>query len=172
MVIEFARNVLGITDAEHAEYDPYASKLVINPLSCSLAGQTLEIEIVDSSSKTFQCYGANTIKEKYYCNFGLNPEYEQLIDKNGFGIVGRDKLQEARILELSDHDFFIATLFVPQDNSTKESPHPLTTRFLQVVSMQNIICLWKQVFSCESGRDWKLTLRCSSTMESIRTSGE
>src|ERR1700709_642337 len=36
MVIEFARNVLNIQDAEHAETNPYASNLVINPLSCSL----------------------------------------------------------------------------------------------------------------------------------------
>ena len=43
MVIEFARNVLNITDAEHAETNPYASRLVINPLSCSLKGQTLQI---------------------------------------------------------------------------------------------------------------------------------
>ena len=33
MVIEFARNILNIKDAEHAEYDPYASKLVVNPLT-------------------------------------------------------------------------------------------------------------------------------------------
>jgi hypothetical protein len=39
MVIEFA-NVMGIADAEHAEYDPYASNLVVNPLSCSLVGET------------------------------------------------------------------------------------------------------------------------------------
>jgi len=42
MVIEFARNVLGIVDAQHAEYNPYSSKLVVNPLSCSLVGQVLE----------------------------------------------------------------------------------------------------------------------------------
>jgi CTP synthase (UTP-ammonia lyase) len=53
MVIEFARNILNIKDAEHAEYDPYASKLVVNPLSCSMAGQTLEIQLNDKTSKTF-----------------------------------------------------------------------------------------------------------------------
>jgi hypothetical protein len=37
VVIGFARNVLGLTDAAHAEYDPYASRLIITPLSCSLA---------------------------------------------------------------------------------------------------------------------------------------
>lgn len=131
MVIEFARNVLGIADAEHAEYDPYSSKLVVNPLSCSLAGQILEIELTDKSSKAFKIFGAEMIKEKYYCNFGLNPEYQDQLDEKGFKIVGTDIHKEARILELENHPFFIATLFVPQDNSTFETPHKLVTEFLR-----------------------------------------
>jgi CTP synthase (UTP-ammonia lyase) len=133
MVIEFARNVLNITDAEHAEYDPYASKLVINPLSCVLQGQKLEIELSEANSKTFGFYDTNNIFEKYYCNFGLNPQYQKELDEMGFKIVGMDKLKEARILELEGHPFFIATLFVPQDNSTIDKPHPLVTNFLKTI---------------------------------------
>lgn len=131
MVIEFARNVLGLEDAEHAEYDPYASKLVVNPLTCDLKGEPLEIEIISKESKTFSIYGSHRIKEKYYCNFGLNPSYQETINENGFKIVGSDKYREARILELENHPFFIATLFVPQDNSTVESPHKLVTEFIR-----------------------------------------
>lgn len=134
MVIEFARNVLEIKDAEHAEYDPYASKLVVNPLSCSLAGQTLEIEITDKNSKTFKVFQSEQILEKYYCNFGLNPAYQDLLHSNGFKIVGTDKHKEARILELDNHQFFIATLFVPQDNSRTDRPHKLVTDFLEAVT--------------------------------------
>jgi CTP synthase (UTP-ammonia lyase) len=134
MVIEFARNVLGIIDAEHAEYDPYSSKLVVNPLSCSLAGQILEIEITDKLSKTFNIFGTDKINEKYYCNFGLNPEYQNQLDDKEFRIVGTDNLKEARILELENHSFFIATLFVPQDNSTEENPHKLVTAFLKTMT--------------------------------------
>ncbi len=133
MVIEFARNILGIADAQHAEYDPYASELVVTPLSCSLVGQTLEIRLTDQSSKTYQIFGSNTIMEKHYCNFGLNPVYEKQLHDKGFKIVGIDKLKEARILELENHPFFIATLFVPQDNSTFEKPNKLVTKFLQKV---------------------------------------
>ena len=136
MVIEFARNVLNIKDAEHAEYDPYASKLVVNPLTCSLAGQTLEIEISDELSKIYQIFGAAKINEKYYCNFGLNPEYQNQLNDKGFKIVGRDYLKEARILELKNHPFFIATLFVPQDNSTFDKPHKLVNFFLSTVCGQ------------------------------------
>ena len=133
MVIEFARNVLNIKDAEHAEYDPYASKLVVNPLSCSLAGQILEIALIDKSSKVFQIFQTEKIDEKYYCNFGLNPEYQNELNDKGFKIVGTDALKEARILELINHPFFIATLFVPQDNSTFDKPHKLVTAFLTTV---------------------------------------
>lgn len=133
MVIEYARNILDIKDAEHAEYDPYASKLVVNSLSCVMAGQTLEIELNDKASKVFEIFGTEKISEKYYCNFGLNPEYQNELNDKGFKIVGTDYLKEARILELINHPFFIATLFVPQDNSTKDKPHKLINAFLTTV---------------------------------------
>ncbi|WP_212003968.1 hypothetical protein [Chitinophaga sp. HK235] len=103
-------------------------------LSCSLAGQTLEINLTDKQSQTSRIFGTDQIKEKYYCNFGLNPEYQDLLDSRGFKVVGTDASKEARILELNKHRFFIATLFVPQDNSTTEHPHKLVTAFLQSVA--------------------------------------
>src|SRR3954471_9040917 len=42
MILEYARNVMGFTEASHAESDPYASCLFITPLSCSLVGKTME----------------------------------------------------------------------------------------------------------------------------------
>ena len=129
-----ASGELGIKDAEHAEYDPYASKLVVNPLSCSLAGQMLEIELVDTSAITYKAFDTDRIKEKYYCNFGLNPAYQEQLHVNGFKVTGKDGTNEARILELDNHPFFIATLFVPQDNSTAEKPHKLVTAFLRSVT--------------------------------------
>jgi len=133
MVIEFARNVLAINDAEHAEYDPYASKLVVNPLSCALAGQTLEIELASQNSKVRRIFDSSKIYEKYYCNFGLNPEYQQQLDAQGFKVVGSDSSKEARILELDEHPFFIATLFVPQDNSSPQHPHKLVSAFIRAI---------------------------------------
>lgn len=133
IVIEYARNVLHIKDAQHAEYDPYASKLVVNPLTCDLKGDKLEVTITDAASTTFKAFGTAKIAEKYYCNFGLNPEYQGLLHDSGLKIVGTDKHEEARILELTGHPFFIATLFVPQDNSSFEQPHKLVTTFLQLI---------------------------------------
>src|SRR5215471_14711207 len=57
VAIEFAQNVLKISDAAHAENDPYASKLIITPLSCSLRGLTMEVEI-EPGSRLAKFYGA------------------------------------------------------------------------------------------------------------------
>lgn len=139
MVIEFARNVLDIRDAEHAETNPYASRLVINPLSCSLKGQPLEIEIIQKSSLAYRIFNRSTITENYYCNFGLNPVYQQQIDEAGFTVTGSDMHKEARILELKDHPFFLATLFVPQVNSTYEKPHPIIIALLKAMEQYNSV---------------------------------
>jgi CTP synthase (UTP-ammonia lyase) len=129
-VIEYARNVLGFDDAQHAEYDPYASRLFISELSCSLAGQTMEVRLAsDSGAAGF--YGRTEVVEQYYCNFGLNPVHQGRLDDGGLRIVGTDQDGEARVLELPGHRFYIATLFVPQLSSSSDSPHPLIAGFLQ-----------------------------------------
>lgn len=133
MVIEFARNVLGLADAQHAEYNPYASQLLVKPLSCALKGQKLAVEVIDQGSQVSKILGKKVIEEEYYCDFGLNPAYQQKIHEAGFRIVGSDVHQEARILELEGHPFFIATLFVPQVNSSPEMPHPLVRAFVEKV---------------------------------------
>ena len=133
MIIEFARNVIGLTDAEHAETNPYASRLVINTLSCSLKGQSLEIEIIEKDSLVYSIFNTNTITENYYCNFGLNPIYQEQIHQAGFRLVASDVHKEARILELSNHPFFVATLFVPQVNSSYEKPHPILIALLHAM---------------------------------------
>jgi len=138
MVIEFARNVLGIADAEHAETSPYSSKLVINPLTCNLKGEPLPIEIADDYSLASASYKSDTVIENYYCNFGLNPVYQQQLEDAGFAITGTDAHKEARILELKAHPFFVATLFVPQANSTADRPHPLITTFVKNAALYKV----------------------------------
>lgn len=130
MVIEFARNVLRVDDAQHAEYDPYASRLFITPLSCSLAGQTLPVTL-RAGSKAAEIYGLERIEEEYYCNFGLNPAYAGAFDEAGFAIAGADDDREARVLELSGHPFYLGTLYVPQTRSTAARPHPVVNALLQ-----------------------------------------
>ena len=129
VVIEYARNVLGISDAEHAEYNPYASRLFISPLSCLLAGKTLNISVTPGT-RAHAAYGTSDVSESYYCNFGLNPKYQAELESGGLRVTGTDETGECRILELPGHPFFVATLFLPQLRSSIERPHAIVTAFL------------------------------------------
>jgi CTP synthase (UTP-ammonia lyase) len=133
MILEFARNVLGLADAEHAEYDPDASRLFISALSCSLVGMELRVRLQPhTTARTL--YGNDEIVERYYCTFGVNPEYSDALAENrGLVISGRDLNGEIRIIEIPDHPFFLGTLFVPQAQSRELMPHPLVSGFLQAV---------------------------------------
>jgi CTP synthase (UTP-ammonia lyase) len=129
-VIEYARNVLGFEDAQHAEYDPYASDLFISQLSCSLAGQTMRVRLARGSRAAW-FYGREEVSEQYYCDFGLNPEHQRRLHDGGLRVVGTDLDGEARVLEIPGLRFYVATLFVPQLNSSPDRPHPLVTAHLQ-----------------------------------------
>ncbi len=133
LILEYARNVMGIREASHAESDPYASCLFITPLSCSLVGKTMEVK-VKPGSKAADIYKSARAIEKYYCNFGLNPAYREQLEDAGLEISGTDQGGEARIMELPRHPFFLGTLFVPQANSTRENPHPIVRGFLRVAA--------------------------------------
>jgi CTP synthase (UTP-ammonia lyase) len=136
VVIEYARNVLGFADAQHAEYDPYASNLFISKLTCSLVGHQMRVEI-KPDSKVRGHYGTGVAKEQYYCNFGLNPEHQSRIHEGGLRVVGVDQDGEARILELPGHNFYVATLFVPQLSSSAQRPHPIIVAYLEAAKAFN-----------------------------------
>jgi len=130
VVLEYASNVLGFKDAQHAEYDPYASDLFVTELSCSLAGQRMDVQLAPGS-RVAGFYGRDETEEEYYCNFGLNPEHQGLLHEGGLRVAGTDQDGEARVLELPDRRFFVATLFVPQLRSSADAPHPLITAYLR-----------------------------------------
>jgi CTP synthase (UTP-ammonia lyase) len=132
-MIEYARNVMGLADAAHAETDPYASCLFVTPLSCSLVGQTMEVTI-RPGSRAASAIGATRSMEAYYCNFGLNPDWQEPLERAGLAVTGTDKDGEARIVELPGHPFFIGTLFVPQARSKPGAPHPLVLAFCRAAA--------------------------------------
>jgi len=132
MVIEYARNSLGFKDAQHAEYDPYASDLFISQLTCSLAGRKMQLNFMPGS-QVAAIYGGLSAMEYYYCNFGVNPDFMGELKRGPLNVSGSDAEGEIRVIEHSDHPFYIGTLFVPQTCSTPEQPHPLVTAFLGAV---------------------------------------
>ena len=134
MVLEYARNVLHYRDAQHAEYDPYASTLFISQLACSLKGREMELRF-ESGSLVAAIYGSTSAREEYYCNFGVDPGKVGYLASSQLRISGSDNEGEVRVIELPGHPFYLGTLFVPQTRSTEEQPHPLVTAFVQAVAV-------------------------------------
>lgn len=132
MVLEYAKNVLRFTDAQHAEYDPYASNLFISQLVCSLAGREMALSFV-RGSRVAAVYGQLSAQEEYYCNFGVNPQIIPLLGVGPLQITGSDQEGAVRVIELPSHPFFLGTLFVPQVKSSVAQPHPLVNAFVKAV---------------------------------------
>ena len=120
---------MGIEDAEHEETAPGAPTLFISKLACSLVGQTQTIKI-RPGSHSHLAYGQQEVTEQFYCNYGLNPRFRDKVEKGKLKITGVDLDGEVRIVELSDHRFYVSTLFLPQVSSTDETPHPLIVAYL------------------------------------------
>lgn len=78
-----------------------------------------------------QSYGAVSVTEHYYCNFGVNPDYVAALASGPLRIVGSDAEGEVRVVELAGHPFFVGTLFSPQLRSTPDQPHPLIVAFVR-----------------------------------------
>ncbi len=130
IILEYARNVLGIADAQHEESEPGAANLVISRLSCSLVGRTMTIQL-QPDSLIARAYGRTTVQEQYHCNFGVNPDYVAKLRASTLRIVGSDDEGVVRAVELPGHPFFVGTLFLPQLSSSASAPHPLVTALLR-----------------------------------------
>ena len=97
-ILEFARNVAGLRDADHAESNPDAATAVIAPLACSLVGKAAPV-FLDPTCRTASIYGRWRVVEKYHCNYGLNAEYRAALESAGLRVVGEDDQGDARVIE-------------------------------------------------------------------------
>jgi CTP synthase (UTP-ammonia lyase) len=110
---------------------------VITPLACSLVGQTQRITITPGT-RAHQAYACEAAMESFRCSYGLNPMYRERLTTGSFRVVGIGPADEAMVVELDDHRFFMATLFLPQLSSTAARPHPLIVAYLRAaVAFQN-----------------------------------
>jgi CTP synthase (UTP-ammonia lyase) len=128
-VIEYARDVLGLAGADHAETNPEAAEQVIAPLACALVEQRGAVRFAPGS-RVAALYGATEAVEGYHCSYGLNPTYAERFTTGALRITGADEQGEARVVELADHPFFIATLFQPERSAASGAAHPLITAFV------------------------------------------
>ena len=144
-LIEFARNVLGIADADSAENNSASKNVVIYPVACAvtgrlgdapkLSGMVTEIRLSPGSYlQSFYGKDKEIVTEEYFCNFEVNPEYEWATMEAGFPVVARGAQGEIRAIESPTHRFFVATLFQPQQSSTQKNPHPVILAFVQAAA--------------------------------------
>jgi CTP synthase (UTP-ammonia lyase) len=134
LMIEYAQAFLGIAQPAHEEYSPDAENPFISQLSCSLKGQELNINLKDGTLAS-RIYNATQTTERYYCSYGISPEFASRITDGAIRISGVDANGEIRIVEYPGHPFMIGTLFVPQARSREATPHPLITAFIRALAV-------------------------------------
>jgi CTP synthase (UTP-ammonia lyase) len=83
------------------------------------------------STIAYRAYGKDQTSEEFRCNYGLNPAYHKDFAASALVVAGIDLDGEYRIVELPDHRFFMATLFLPQLSSTLAVPHPLIVAYVK-----------------------------------------
>jgi CTP synthase len=139
-VIEWARNVRGLTDANSAEFDPHTTDPVINLLPGQQEvvdlGGTMRLGLypcrVLPDTLAFKLYQEDVIYERHRHRYEFNNAYRDLLLKSGYVISGTspDGLL-VEIVELPKHPFFLACQFHPEFQSRPSSPHPLFKGFIQ-----------------------------------------
>jgi len=139
-LIEYARNVLGLTNADHTESNPAASMPFISRLACSLSGGEGTVHL-KPESRAFSIYGARETTERYNCNFGLNSGFRSLLDGSRMRVAGVDDAGEVRIVELDGHPFYIATLFQPELAVLAGVTHPLLKAFVRQAAKSRAVDL-------------------------------
>jgi CTP synthase (UTP-ammonia lyase) len=130
-VIEYARTVLGLTEADHAETNPSATFALITPLVCSLSGGAQGDIFFRPGSRIAAIYGRPSATEEFNCNYGMSPDHQSLLASGDLHVSGVDSENEVRVVELEGHPFFIATLYQPERSAFKGVVHPLLRAFLQ-----------------------------------------
>jgi len=131
-LMEFYQNVLG-RPAAHQEMNLAAKDPLIVKLSCSLAGARAKVIAVPGTAFA-KLLGGDESVEEFNCNYGLAPALEPIFAGSDLKFVAYDEAHQVRAFQLSDHPFFIGTLFQPERCALRGTLHPLVNAFFQHVS--------------------------------------
>ncbi|WP_018547157.1 glutamine amidotransferase-related protein [Streptomyces sp. LaPpAH-108] len=122
-LLEFARNACGLTGVAHAENDPGAEDLLIEPLACSLVGHEATV-VLEPGSLAESVIGSPRTVERYFCSYGPSRHLDTL-RAHGLRFSGHDTDGQVRVAEIPDHPFFLASLFQPELYGDGSRPHPM-----------------------------------------------
>lgn len=139
-VIEFARNVIGLTDAHSFEMNPETPYPVIDLMhsqkDVSEKGGTMRLGAypckIEKGTNAFKIYGKSLIQERHRHRYEFNNDYLNQYHQAGMvtsGINPDTNLVE--IVELPNHPFFVGVQFHPEYKSTVEAPSPLFVQFIK-----------------------------------------
>lgn len=138
-IIEFARNVLGLKDANSAEINPDTPYPVIDILpekkSLTDLGGTLRLGeypcVLNKESKSFQLYGSEQIMERHRHRYEVNNDYREKLLDGGMIFAGTSPDNHiVEMIELPNHPWFVAGQFHPEFKSRPNRPHPLFRGFV------------------------------------------
>jgi CTP synthase (UTP-ammonia lyase) len=132
LMLEFARDVCGLTAVENAEQNPGAAEPLIAPLECSLLGAESTV-VITPGTVAADAMGPGPTTERYFCRYGLNADYVEILQRHGLVFSGRDTRGEVRVAELPGHPFCVASLFQPELSSDPTWVHPLIAAFAAAV---------------------------------------
>jgi len=138
-VIEFARNVCGLTEADSSEMNPMTPEPLIDLMpdqkQMTLKGGTMRLGAYPCAlvpgTLAEKCYGASEVQERHRHRYEVNNAYRETLSEHGMVFSGVSPDQQlVEIIEVPGHPFFIATQFHPEFQSRPNRPQPLFQAFV------------------------------------------
>lgn len=143
MIVEFARNVIGLQGANSTEIDPNTRHPVIDLLPGQRGvreiGGTLRLGalkvIIRPGSLAWRIYGLSEVYERHRHRYSVNPKYIDVLEENGMIISGFSEEGFAEIVELKNTEqFYLGLQFHPEFKSRPLNPSPIFTYFIQYIA--------------------------------------
>jgi CTP synthase len=134
MTIEYARHVLGMTDAHSTEFDPSTQHPVIDIMNdqrdVTDKGGTMRLgayyAVLEPGSKVANAYGESVVSERHRHRYEFNSQYRTRFEASGFVCSGTSPDRRlVEFIELKDHPFWVGTQAHPEFKSRPDRPHPL-----------------------------------------------
>lgn len=141
MVMEYARNILGLKEADSTEFVPDTPHPIIDMLANLKGirdlGGTMRLGAYKAKlaegSLAAKCYGSLEISERHRHRFEVNPDYVQLLKDGGLNISGTGPSDLVEIVEITGHPFYLGVQYHPEFLSSPLKPHPLFKAFVAAV---------------------------------------
>jgi CTP synthase len=138
-VIEYARNVVGLTQAHSSEFDPMTPDAVIDLMEAQKdvadKGGTMRLGLYPAKlapdSLARSLYGKEVVYERHRHRWEVNNRYRNQLEAAGLSLSGTSPDERlVEFIELNDHPYFIATQAHPELISRPDAPHPLFAGFV------------------------------------------